>query len=237
MSKTMQGRGYRDGPAGGRSARGRLALCGALACVMLLAGGCNIFAPIGGMMENARREGSTEIEAEYTGLDEKSFAVVVSADRAIQAEHPAVLARLTTEISERIAKNTKAAKYVPGTRVLNFQFENPRWSTWTPSELAKKLGVERIVFVDVDEYRLKDPGNRYIWKGVAAASVRVSEADGRMGDDFAFRKTMQVTFPDKDGFTPQDMPEELVNTALSNRVIDRVSWLFYKHEEKNIITY
>jgi len=46
-----------------------------------------------------------------------------------------------------------------------------------------------------------------------------------------------VKFPDKDGFTPQDMAEELVTTALSNRLIDRVSWLFYTHEEKNIITY
>ncbi len=208
----------------------------ALASLAIL-GGCNFLAPIGGMMENARREGSTEIEAEYTGLDNKSFAVVVSADRVIQAEYPAVIARLTTEISERVAKETRATKYVPGKRMLNFQFENPRWSTWTPTELAKKLGVERIIFVDLDEYRLKDPGNRYIWKGLASASVRVSETDGRMGDDFVYRKTLLVRFPDKDGFTPQDMAEDLVTTALSNRLIDRVSWLFYTHEEKNVITY
>jgi len=236
MSKTSGGRGKGHVRASFSARGGRWLLATALANVLLV-GGCNILAPIGGMMENARREGSTEIEAEYTGLDDKSFAVIVSADRAIQAEYPAVLARLTTEISERVSKQTKASKYVPGARILNFQFENPRWSTWTPSELAKKLGVERIIFVDVDEYRLKDPGNRYIWKGVASASVRVSETDGRMGDDFVFRKTLLVKFPDKDGFTPQDMAEELVTTALSNRLIDRVSWLFYTHEEKNIITY
>lgn len=194
--------------------------------------GCNIVAPIGGIMENIKRDTPVEVLAEYEGLSGKSFAVVVLADRVIQSEYPEVVARLTIEIAERLKKETTATAYVPGKRMLQYQFDNPRWVSLSPGELGKALGVQRVVYVELLDYRLNDPGNAYLWKGIARATVGVSEVDGASPDDLVLRKPLNVRYPDDDGYGQQDMQRVLVNTELSRRMIDRVSWLFYKHEEK-----
>lgn len=196
--------------------------------------GCAVGVLIGGMAENARRDSNKDVEAEYLGLEGKSFAVIVNADRVIQSEYPAVVARVCMEVSERLAKQTNASGYIPGQRLLQYQFDHPRWTMMSPSELGKALGVQRLVYVDLTDYRLTDPGNSYIWKGIARANVGVAEIDGQLPDDLVSRKPIMVKFPDKDGYGRDDegMSAGLVNSALSKRLIDRVSWLFYKHEEK-----
>ncbi len=200
--------------------------------LMLSLSGCNLVAPIGGVMENIKRDTPVEVLAEYEGLSGKSFAVVVLADRVIQSEYPEVVARLTIEIAERLKKETTATAYVPGKRMLQYQFDNPRWVSLSPGELGKALGVQRVVYVELLDYRLNDPGNAYLWKGIARATVGVSEVDGASPDDLVLRKPLSVRYPDDDGYGQQDMQRVLVNTELSRRMIDRVSWLFYKHEEK-----
>lgn len=200
--------------------------------LMFSLSGCNLVAPIGGVMENIKRDTPVEVLAEYEGLAGKSFAVVVLADRVIQAEYPEVVARLTIEIAERLKKETTASAYVPGKRMLQYQFDNPRWVSLSAGELGKALGVQRVVYVELLDYRLNDPGNAYLWKGIARATVGVAEVDGAAPDDLVLRKPLSVRFPDDDGYGQQDMQRVFVNTELSRRMIDRVSWLFYKHEEK-----
>ncbi len=192
---------------------------------------------IGGMIESERRQGTREVEREYTGLESKTFAVVVAADRVIQADFPEVIGRVAQDISERLAKEAGASGYVPGNVVLEFQYNNPRWVTMTLGQVAKELGVERIVYVDLVEYRLNDPGNAYLWQGSAQGMVGVIEADSNSPDEFAFQKQVRVKFPDDDGLSPGDVPRAAVNTALVKRLIDRAAWLFYDHEEKYYADY
>ncbi len=201
-------------------------------------GGCGtVGALVGGMAESANRQGSSTIEARYTGLEGKSFAVVVAADRAIQADYPDVVARICVLTSARLAKEAKAGGFVPGEKVLEWQFNNPRWTTMPLSELASKLGVQRLVYIDLIEYRLRDPGNSYLWAGIASANVGVIESDSTVPEDFAFQTQVQVRFPTEEGFGPADLPFEAVNSELSRRLVDRASWLFFTHDEPNKIEY
>jgi hypothetical protein len=199
---------------------------------MLLGSGCGLVGGlVGGVAESYKRSSTHTIESKYRGLEGHSFAVVVLADRVIQADHPEVVAKLTLDISERLATEAGSTGYVPGGQVLDYQFNHPRWVTMTTGQLAKEFGVERIVYVDVTEYRLNDPGNQYIWQGVATAMLGVSAADGPLPDEFEFQEQVRVRFPDKDGVGPTDMSRPLVVTALTQRLTDRISWLLYDHEE------
>lgn len=209
-----------------------------LAGTMLGAAGCTSLGMlVGGMAESARRTGTSDIQAEYTGLQGKSFAVVVAADRATQADFPDVVARVTLEVSKRLAASAGASGYVPGERVLQWQYNNPRWATMPMSELAGHLGVQRLVYIDLIEYRLNDPGNAYLWDGLATANVGVVEADTPLADDFAMQKQVSVRFPDNEGSGPADIPFAAVNTELSRRLTERAAWLFFDHEEKNELEY
>ncbi|HYE02521.1 MAG TPA: hypothetical protein VD963_04730 [Phycisphaerales bacterium] len=203
----------------------------ALALCTLCASGCMLGALVGGMEESRRRSSTRAVAASYDGLAGKSFAVVVAADRIIQADHPDVVPLLTYRISEQLRNHAGAAGFVPPDRVMGFLSANPRWVAMAPEELADRLGVERLVHVELQEFRLNDPGNQYLWAGVAAGTISVVEADGPAPEVFGFQEAISVDFPDQTGYGPAEMSAQVVKTALARRFIDRASWLFYEHQE------
>jgi hypothetical protein len=210
----------------------RICALGAIVLAAATGGGCQFVGGlVGGVAESYKRSSTQLIEAKYRGLEGKTFAVVVLADRVIQADNPEVVAKLTLDISARLAEHAGASGFIPGAEILDYQFNHPRWVAMSTGQLGKELGVERIVYVDLTEYRLNDPGNQYIWQGVASAMLGVAEVDGVLPDEFAFHEQIRVRFPDKDGTGPTDMSKPLVVSALVKRLTDRCSWLLYDHQE------
>lgn len=213
-------------------------LISVLLVATLALAGCNI---VGGAValigDKAQREGNHKVDAQYRGLPDKSFAVLVTAPPVIQSTHPQLTARVAMAVSEVIAAQSGANGFVPGARIVEYQYNRPNWVAKPLGEVAKDLGVQRIIYVDIGEYRLRDPGNKYVWEGVTNAMVGVVEADSSLPDDLAFQKRIEVKYPDAAGYSPADLPEGAVNTELTRRLCDRIAWLFYSHEEPNMIKY
>jgi len=204
-----------------------------LALVPVLAS-CNILAwPV----MTAYETGSHSVAPQYTGLANKNFAVIVAADRAIQSDHPDIVVLLTREISRRLAESAGAAGIYPADEVLRYQFQHPGWVAASPGDIAKDLGVDRLVFVDLTEFTLTDPGNPYVWNGAATASIGVLEAESGASSEFAYKEAVHVTFPDKEGVSPLEMPRDTVKAELALRFVHRASWLFFQHDEQNTIKY
>lgn len=200
----------------------------ATACLSL--SGC-ILAPI---VENYKRTSTHEVKAQYTKLEDKTFAVVVSAGRGIETEAPGVPDEMLVRISYRLSQpEVGAAGVLPPRTVVKMLYDRPQWQAMTYQELAKDLlgGVERLVFIELEDFRLTDPGNDYEWNGVAAGRVLVVESDGIDPNQIVFEKYISVKFPDKSGWTPQTMQQNLVVSTLLSRFVDRASWLFYDHQE------
>ena len=221
------------------SARDRFRRCSlALGCAAALcvAAGCNILSAVGYVAAAAHEAGSTMIPAEYDGLQGEDFAVIVSVDRSVMLNHPRLVNRMTNAITTRLAGEAGATGFVPGPRILEFQFNTPAWTTWSYARVAEEFTVSRLVVVDLFEYRLNEPGNRYILAGSAAARVGVFEEE-RGTEEFAFLADVQVRFPDGTGYTRAEISEEAVAQMLELRFANRVSWLMYDHEEPNSIEY
>lgn len=214
---------------------GRLVSLGVGACALTMLPGCYV----GALIDSYQRTSTKNVSAEYTRLEGKSFAVVVSADRSIQGDHPLLTDHLTSRITERLSAGTNvptAGGFVPAPQVLKYLYNNPGWATNSRVELARSLGgpgatVDRIIFIDLYEYRLADEGNHYEWDGAAAGTVSVFETDSTLPEEPAFERTIQVRFPNKKGIGPEQMDRVSVTSALALRFIDRASWLFYQHEE------
>ncbi len=220
----------------GTSARAALAC---LACAALCIAGCSsLGALIGGMADSYRRTTPRSVAADYLGLTGKSFAVLVSADRMVESQHPGIATELVGRISERLRQNAGASGYVPPVTVIGYIANNPGWLTRTHEELAKDLGgVERLIIVELTDFSTNEMGNQYIWDGVAGGTLGVAETDGTMVNDFSYQKSIRVKFPDKSGTSSSDMSRELVVGALLERFVDRCTWLFYEHDELYYITY
>lgn len=227
MSCAIQQRSI--GRASARCMVGALLL--AFVCV---SSGCNILGFAGAMIENNRRHSTKVIQAEYTELKAKNWAVVVVADRSIQAELPDLVPWMTGKICDRLTKEQPkivAAGMVPAERILRYQYDHPSWVSMPRGELAKALTVDRLIVVEIIEYRLNDPGNQYLWSGLAAGNVSVIESESPMPDEPAFEKAVRVRFPDDDNYGQNDFDRPTIATALGGRFLDRVTWLFYTHDE------
>lgn len=205
--------------------------------LLLPSQGCQLLGVIGTMYEeNAEHQ----VKAQYEGLSGKTFAVIVVSDRGIEADFPGVTAEITARINDRLsdpANAVGATGHIESKALLRYLFNHPDASTKPGGKLAEELGVDRIVRVDLFEFRINDPGNQYLWDGVAAASVGVIERDSITPDEYAFRSAQRVTFPDKSGVTATDLAGQVVMSALVKRLTDRVSWLFYDHKEPLKMTY
>jgi len=190
---------------------------------------------IGFAAESYQRNSTHEIKAQYEGLKDKTFAVVVTADRMIEADHPGLVDRLASKITEKLSDNKnlpRPAGFVPTKSVLRYLYDNPSWPAKPLGDLAKGLGgVDRLVYIEITEYRLNDPGNAYEWDGVASGTVAILETDSSTPDEYAFDKVVSVKYPDQKGVGPSQMTLSGVSSVLSVRFIDRVSWLFYDHQE------
>jgi hypothetical protein len=211
--------------------------CGLLAA---LAGGCTALAFGAVALENARAQSNVNVKAEYSGLDGHSFAVLVRADRVTQAEYPSLVARFTQQANERLKEETLATGYIPPYDLLTYTFNNPRWVARPLGEVAEELGVDRLVLIELHEYRLYEPGNRYVWDGTVVGTVGVIEADSIMPDEFVFSKAIRVDYPDEDkSYMSEDsaMTQEIVATVLESRFINRATWLFFDHKESYSIEY
>ncbi len=196
---------------------------------------------IGMAAESQRREVPQDVKAEYRGMEGKSFAVVVAADRFIQSEHPGLVDYLTNKVTERLAARTNepvAGAYIPAPDVLRYLYNNPGWSAKPMMELAAGLGnPQRIVMIEVSEFRLNEPGNQYEWSGIASGTLSVIDMESSTPDQYAVQKNISVTFPDGKGYGPNDMSRSQVMSALALRFVDRSVWPMLDHKEMYYSTY
>lgn len=209
-----------------------------LSLCLLLLPGCQI---AGIVAENERREVPRDIKAEFRGMEGKSFAVIVAADRFTQAEHPQLIDYLTNKITDRLAAPTNdpvAGGVVPASDVLRYIYNNPAWTAKPLAEVAKGLGSpDRLVMVEVGEFRLHEPGNQYEWSGTASGTVAIVDTASANPEQYAFQKTVSVTFPDSKGYGPEQMSESQVMSALGLRFVDRSVWPMVDHKEMYYIKY
>jgi len=66
--------------------------------------------------------------------------------------------------------------------------------------------------------------------------VGVVEAD-MGGSDFAFQRDFTIRYPDGSGYTTEELSEGHIVNTLLDRLTDRAAWLFFEHEEPNVIEY
>ncbi len=145
-----------------------------------------------------------QVKAQYLGLQNKTIAVVVAADDFTLFRYPEAPFKTCRAISARISDEIPGARVVDPRQIVRFQKDNPYWNTLLLSDLLKRLGVERLVYVDLVEYETHEAGNQHVGQGKIVANVNVLESDaasrGLDPDQFAFSAAVQSLYPEEHGF-------------------------------------
>lgn len=211
------------------TARVLAALALALTTAILLPGcaAANLF---GGLQQNYEYQKKIQVHPEYTDLVNKTVAVVVSVDMQLLYEDPSLAAKIADGVARRIEREVDGARLVPAGTVLAWQYRTPHWEALPYGDIANQLNVDRVVYVDLYEYRLNPPGSSYEWEGVAAANVGVIERGGVLADVFADSFHVIANFPKEKYITRESANRQTIEFGLQSEFIRRVAWLFHEHE-------
>lgn len=194
--------------------------------------GCNIVGFFGAIEAERRRTGTITVEGAYDGLEGQRVAVVIDASREIYMTSPQIVGAILTEIIARLEANAGVESVVPAAEVQRVLYDEPGLLDRTFDEIAARFEVERLVIVQLDEFRLSEPGNQYVWSGQAAGNLIVIEADSYLEDDVRLEQYVNVTYPDRPNTTIDDLSADAVALELLRRFANRSSWFFYDHKER-----
>lgn len=195
-----------------------------LACMAVLFAGCN--GP-GSMNQQV-----IDVKAQYLDLANRSVAIVVSMSDFTEFKYPQAKQMVTEEIARRIQASVPGVTLTSPGEIIAWQKENAYWTTRPPSMLIKQLKVERLVLVEIGEYRTHEPGDKHVLRGVISASVNIVEAEADDPDNFVASFTKHVMYPEagesKIGRIGDD--EALIETRTQIRFCETTAGLFYDHQ-------
>lgn len=162
-------------------------------CALIVLSGCEIFGYVAQGV--APKQGAVLVKAEYHGLENQKVAVLVDANQQLLFEQPLAQLEVGDAMSRKLAGNVPGITVVDARQVVDFQNRNIYWTTVPYSQIAQRLGVTRLVLIELTDYRLHEPGNVNIWRGVISGNIAVAEADGGRPDDLTYDTTVSVAYP------------------------------------------
>jgi hypothetical protein len=193
--------------------------------------GCAATNFLGAVGQAAEYQKKIEVLAKYSGLENKTVAVLVDADLATLYDYPDLAATVTSGVTARLGRDVPGAKVLNPQIVVTWQYRTPLWNSLPYGEICEQLNVDRVVFIDIQEFRLNPPGNRWEWEGAASAMVGIIERDGIDPDQFAQTIDLSARFPTVSGVDRDSASANQIKTGLLAEFIKKTSWLFHTHIE------
>ncbi len=200
-----------------------------LPCLCLAS--CNIIGFGGAMAQAHEDQMLIEKPAEYD-LSGQTVAVVIEADLVMHYEHPGMANIIAEAVAARIATNVENVKVLSPTDVAHWQYTTSQWTAMSSSEIANALKVDRVVYIQIQNYRLTPPGNQWLWEGRIDALIGVIEKNSYEQDGFDQTYEINSIFPRRPSvLTHEEATKADIERGLLSEFIKETSWLFYLHEE------
>lgn len=151
-------------------------------------------------------------EAKYAGLAEQSAGVMVWVDRAAKFEWESIQIDLANQIQNKLSGNP--AKELKGTTwpvsagfVLRYQVEHPGIEAIPITDTAPKLGVSRLIYVEVEQFSTRAEATYQMFRGSVTATLRVVEVSGGTAKIGYEEAGIRAFFP------PKSPPDGVVNAT------------------------
>ena len=173
-----------------------------------------------------------DVKGQYADLANRSVAIVVSMSDFAEFNHPRAKQAITEEMSRRIQANVPGVTLTSPGEILKWQKENAYWASRPPSMLIKQLKVDRLVLVEIGEYRTHEPGDKHILRGVISASINIVEAEASDPDNFgaSFTKNTMYPEPGESKVGRVGDSEALIEARTQIRFCESAAGIFYDHQ-------
>ena len=178
----------------------RLLLILMASCILLTLNGCQLLG-----VAAYKLTPPPTIKPKYTSLKGQSIGVMVWVDRGLRIDWPgasldlanAVQGKLKAEQEQKKQKTLSGATFpVLPASIVRYQRDHPELEALTITDIAPKFGVQRLIYVELEELATRSDASVQLFRGIASATVRVIEVapDGTANTAFE-QNSVQTAFP------------------------------------------
>jgi hypothetical protein len=182
--------------------------------------------------------GKPDVAAAYRGLKKQRVGIMVWADHGITIDHPSVQPDMAKGLEEKLKQAADAKiddvrdmKWTEADDILRFQDAHPEMETDSALDLAKRLNVTRLIFVEVTALSLHPDESVDLSRGMVSVDLQVIEVtDGQTKTGY-HEQRIAATWP------PHSPPEGLPGLGDSDvyhhsvdAMTTEISKRFLKHE-------
>ena len=194
--------------------------------VCLVLGGCQ---PIIGWMVNAFAP-PKQVEALYEPPAKKKILVFVD-DLRNPVSYEPVKGELTDRLNDQLTAHRIAGQTVTYEDLLRLIAATPNFNELAVGEVGQRLGADIVLYVEIDEFSLRDAEDNPLWQGRLSTKVRMVDVlGGRLWPEDR---------PDGYPLEPVETPAtshlsasygEQLSRDLAALMADRIAKLFHKHK-------
>lgn len=214
----------------------RCALLVGLAVMVVASTGCNPFAMgyFAGYALGLDKQMSVKVKFPPSS----KIAIVTYAPHSTRIEW----GQVDRELNDRLWQKAKAhmgesnKKYkttlIPATTVYKWLDEHPDWHDMPLEEVAKGLGADFIVFLDIQTMSFFEPRSRFFYQGHAEVRFKVINVNPEYeGPGLHPEEFLTMDFPTEARPIPADsVPYTRFRRQFIERIAEKLSWYFVPHD-------
>jgi len=171
-----------------------------------------------------------KVHARYEPAKDKTYLVFVD-DLLCPVTYEPIKRELTESLSKQLTEHDIASSTVPYEDLLDLMATNPNFNSMHVPTVGRKLGADMVLYVQIDEFALKDDQASPLWKGLLRVTVKVVDSDaGRLWppDRPGGYPVPAIETPQTEHPSPAYGAE--LASILADKAADRIAKLFYEHE-------
>ncbi len=144
--------------------------------ILLSLAGCNLVGGAAAILMKERDE-----PASYTDLKGQSIAVMIWADDTVSRDYPTIRQDVASAV-QSILSNTKVeelkgSRFIDPRSVTQWQDRHPDLNGMALQDIAPKLHVSRVIFIEVQSVETRAPMSPDLFKGTILATMKVARVD------------------------------------------------------------
>jgi len=181
------------------------------------------------------------IAPKYTDLRGQTIAVMVWTERGIRIDWTSIQIDVATGVQQILQQAAKEKKHeLEGSRfpltaatVYQMQEEHPEWAAETIEDIAPRLGVSRLIYIEIENFQTRSNASVELFKGNISGRLKVIEVNNGKAHIAFAEDDLQNIYPKKgpEEGTPNkndyDIYRETIKAFTSN-----VTNLFLPHVQE-----
>jgi len=186
------------------------------------------------------------IEAPGPSLEEKKVVILSNVSANALGEFPSLERDMCRELASTFKKKCKKVTIVDPDKVATWIEAHPQWSD--PSEAARDFDADMVIFLEIEQFRIQQPGDLNVLQGASKTHIQVFEMeypknskDKPLKDQpkeahNVYDEYCESTFPNRG---PMPIDSGMSPSAFKNKFLKiaatEISWHFVKHAPDDTI--